>query len=157
MRYVSKLIISIAACEIVGITGEILSSNALPAWYDTLQKPLYAPPGWLFSLVWFTLFFLTGIAASIIWHKGLHIRPIKTALLFFLIMLVLNTGWLVVFFSYHFILYGIIVLAALWIIMILTTIKFYNFSLSGGSLMIPYIIWVTYLVVVNIFLLLLNP
>ncbi len=156
MRYASKLIISIAVCEIVGVSAEILSSGALALWYDALEKPIYAPPAWLLSPVWFALFVLTGIAASILWHKGLHIKPIKTALLFFLIMLVLNAGWFVVFINYHLILYGAILLLLLWVIMLLTTVKFYNFSAVGGSLMIPYILWVTYLAVVNVSLLLMN-
>lgn len=140
----------------VGIAGEVLVSGALAKWYETLDKPSFAVSVWLFSPVWFVLFLLTGIAASIIWHKGLHIGPVRTSLWLFLSTLVLNAGWFALFFVFHFILYGLIVIVALWVIALLTTIKFYRYSAGSGSLMIPYLLWIAYIAVLNVSLVVLN-
>ncbi len=156
MRYVSKLIISIAACEVIGVAGEVLFSASPEGWYAALDKPVCAPPPGLLSPAWFILFLLTGIAASIIWHKGLHIGPVRTALWFFLTALILNAAWFVLFFAFNFIFYAMIAIAVLWIIALIATIKFYNFSIGGGSLMIPYLLWTAYIALFNIYLVLLN-
>ena len=55
------------------------------------------PPAWVFGPVWTTLFALMGIAAFLIWKKGLGSQGCKIALGIFLGQLVLNTLWSIIF------------------------------------------------------------
>jgi benzodiazapine receptor len=152
-----KLIISIIACQCAGLIGSLFTAPAIPTWYATLQKPPFTPPNWLFAPAWITLYLLMGISAFIIWRRGLDNRWIKRALIVFLIQLVLNALWSVVFFGLESPLYGFIVIAALWVAILLTILKFFKVSSVAAALMLPYVLWVTFAAVLNVSILVLNP
>ena len=98
-----------------------------------------------------------GISASIVWHRGLDSRPVRVALVIFLIQLVLNALWSVAFFGLESPLYGVIVIAALWIAILFTIIKFFGISTAAGVLLLPYIGWVTFAAALNVSIFILNP
>ena len=156
-RDVLKLIISIVVCQCAGLVGSIFTMSAIPTWYATLEKPAFTPPNWLFAPAWGTLYLLMGISAFIIWRKGLDNRLVREALIVFLIQLVLNALWSVVFFGLESPLYGVIVIAALWIAIVLTILKFLKISTTAGMLLLPYILWVSFAAVLNVSILALNP
>lgn len=157
IRYIYKLIISVIACQCAGLIGSVFTALAIPTWYATLQKPFFTPPNWLFAPAWITLYLLMGISASIVWHHGLDASGVKKSLVTFLIQLVLNALWSVVFFGFESIIYGMIVIVVLWVAILLTMIQFYRIKALAGNLMLPYILWVTFATVLNVSLLILNP
>jgi len=110
MKYIIKLVISIIACQFAGLIGSIFTTPAIPTWYATLEKPPFTPPNWLFAPAWITLYLLMAISASIVWQRGLENRPVRTSLVIFLIQLILNALWSVVFFGLQSPLFGIIVI-----------------------------------------------
>ena len=154
---VIKLIISIVVCQCAGIIGSLFTTPAIPTWYAALQKPAFTPPNWLFAPVWITLYLLMGIAAFLVWRFGLENRRVRTALIIFLVQLVLNSLWSVVFFGLQSPLYGIIVIIILWIAILLTILKFARISAVAAWLLVPYILWVSYASALNISIWLLNP
>lgn len=151
-----KLLISIIVCQCAGIIGSIFTANALPVWYEALNKPIFTPPNWLFAPAWIALYLLMAIAAFLIWWRGLHIKPVRIALILFLIQLVLNTLWSVVFFGFKSILLGLVVIVILWIMILVTMIQFYKISIAAGSLLVPYILWVSFAACLNGAIYLLN-
>jgi benzodiazapine receptor len=152
-----KLVISIIACQCAGLIGSLFTAPSIPTWYATLQKPPFTPPSWLFAPAWITLYLLMGISAFIIWRRGLDNRLVKQALIVFLIQLVLNALWSVAFFGLESPLYGVIVIAALWVAILLTILKFFKVSSVATVLMLPYILWVTFAAVLNVSIWVLNP
>ena len=94
-----KLMASIAICFCAGAIGSIFTAPAIPTWYVALEKPPFTPPNWLFAPAWTTLYLLMAISAFIIWRRGLDNRQGKIALIIFLVQLVLNALWSVVFFG----------------------------------------------------------
>jgi tryptophan-rich sensory protein len=152
-----KLVISIIACQCAGFIGSLFTTPAITTWYATLQKPPFTPPNWLFAPAWITLYLLMGISAFIIWRRGLDNRWVKRALTVFLIQLVLNALWSVAFFGLESPLYGVIVIAALWVAILFTILKFFKISSVAAVLMLPYILWVTFAAVLNVSILVLNP
>jgi len=157
MRYIFKLLISIVACQCAGLIGSAFTTPAIPTWYAALEKPPFTPPNWLFAPAWITLYLLMGISASIVWRKGLDTPRVRTALIIFLIQLILNALWSVVFFGLQSPLYGVIVIAVLWIAIILTIVNFFRISTLAGALLLPYIGWVTFAALLNVYILILNP
>lgn len=151
-----KLIVSIAACQGAGLIGSLFTTAAIPTWYTGLQKPFFTPPNWLFAPAWITLYILMAVAAFLIWRKGLDQKGVRFALIIFLIQLVLNTLWSIVFFWLESPLYGIIVIIALWIAILLTMIKFFKLSTIAGALLTPYIGWVSFAAVLNVAIWMLN-
>jgi len=157
LKEILKLLTSIIACQCAGLIGSIFTMNAIPTWYATLQKPAFTPPNWLFAPAWGTLYLLMGISAFLIWKRGLDNPQVKRALIVFLIQLALNALWSVVFFGLESPLYGVIVIAALWIAILLTILNFFKISTTAGLLLLPYILWVSFAAVLNISVWLLNP
>lgn len=152
-----KLLASIIGCQCAGLVGSIFTIPSIPTWYASLQKPPFTPPNWLFAPAWITLYLLMGIAAFIVWQKGLDKQGVKPALVIFLIQLVLNALWSVVFFGFKSPLWGVIVIVALWIAILFTILKFFRLSRTAGALLLPYILWVSFAAILTISVWVLNP
>jgi len=155
-RDILKLVVSILACQCAGFIGSIFTMPAIPTWYETLAKPSFTPPSWLFAPAWVTLYVLMGVAAFLIWRKGLDIRNVKTALIIFLVQLVLNALWSAIFFGAKSLIGGAVVIVLLWIAILFTILRFFKISAAAGGLLIPYILWVSFASVLNISILALN-
>ena len=156
IRDIWKLVVSIIACLAAGAIGSIFTRQAIPTWYATLEKPAFNPPNWLFAPVWTLLYLLMGVAAFLVWRKGLENRQVRIALIVFLVQLVLNALWSVAFFGLESPLFGVVVIAALWVAILFTVLKFYRISLAASVLMWPYLLWVTFAAVLNSSIWLLN-
>jgi tryptophan-rich sensory protein len=151
-----KLLISIIVCQAAGIIGSFFTARALPGWFAGLNQPSFTPPDWMYAPIWIVMYLLMAIAAFLIWWRGLHIKPVRVAMILFLVQLVLNLLWVVTLFGLQSVLYGLVTVVALWIMVLFTIIQFYKISIAAGTLMIPYILWVTFTVILNGSLYLLN-
>jgi tryptophan-rich sensory protein len=156
IRDILKLVVSIIACLAASAIGSVFTRGAIPTWYANLEKPFFTPPNWLFAPAWTLLYILMGIAAFLVWRKGLENRGVRIALIVFLIQLALNALWSVVFFGLESPLYGLIVISILWIAILVTIIKFFRISRVASVLMWPYLLWVTFAAVLNSSIWLLN-
>lgn len=156
-RDILKLVVSIAACLAAGAIGSVFTRSAIPTWYAALEKPAFSPPNWLFAPVWTLLYILMGVAAFLVWRKGLANQQVRVSLIIFLIQLVLNALWSVVFFGLKSPLYGFILIVVLWLAILVTILRFYKISRVASVLMWPYLIWVTFASVLNMSIWLLNP
>jgi len=152
-----KLVASIIVCQCAGLIGSIFTVPSIPTWYASLNKPFFTPPNWLFAPAWITLYLLMGIAAFLVWWKGLESSGVKKALVIFLVQLVLNALWSVVFFGLKSPLWGVVVIVLLWVAILFTILKFFRISMAAGALMLPYILWVTFAATLTISVWLLNP
>lgn len=147
-----KLIIAIAVSEMSGVIGSVFTTPSITGWYATLAKPELAPPSWVFGPVWTTLFALMGIAAFLVWKKGLDRKDVKIALGIFIGQLVLNTLWSIIFFgSTSLTINGInniglafIEIVFLWLAILTTIIAFAKISKAAAWLLAPYILWVSF-------------
>lgn len=139
-----KLIISIAVCELAGIIGSVFTFPAIESWYRSIIKPSFSPPNWIFGPVWTTLFVLMGIALFLVWKKGFSTRESKIALGFFIIQLILNTLWSIIFFGLRNPGLAFIELIILWLAILATIITFAKISKPAAWLLIPYILWVSF-------------
>ena len=103
-----------------------------------------------------TLYVLIGIAAFLVWRQGARRRNVKTALGLFAAQLILNALWPLVFFGMHSILGGLLLILLLLVMILLTTRAFFPISQIAGWLFIPYLLWVSYALVLNASILQLN-
>ena len=156
MKNLSKLIVSITSCELVGFLGTPFTISAIPAWYVTLNKPFFAPPNWIFGPVWTLLYFLMGVAFYLIWKQGAQKKNVKAASLFFLAQLALNFLWTPIFFGLRAPLPGLMVILAMWVMILLTMKKFYPLSRLAFYLLVPYLLWVSFATLLNASIVLLN-
>jgi tryptophan-rich sensory protein len=119
------------------------------AWYETLAKPDWTPPGWVFPVVWTTLYVLMGTAAFLVWRKGRERGGSKGPLSVFLIQLALNAAWTPTFFGAREVLAALVILVALWLAIVATLLAFRRVSPAGAWLLAPYLAWVSVAAVLN--------
>lgn len=139
-----KLIIAIVVSELAGIIGSVFTTPSIAGWYAGIVKPALNPPAWVFGPVWTTLFALMGIAAFLVWKKGLDRRDVKIALGIFFGQLVLNTLWSIIFFGLHSPGGALIEIVFLWLAILATIIAFAKISKPAAWLLVPYILWVSF-------------
>lgn len=151
-----KLIIAIVVSEFAGIVGSVFTTPSVTGWYAGIVKPALNPPAWVFGPVWTTLYALMGIAAFLIWKKGLDRRDVKVALGIFLIQLVLNTLWSIIFFGLHSPGGALVEIVFLWFAILVTIIAFYKISKTSAYLLLPYIAWVSFAAYLNYSIWMLN-
>jgi benzodiazapine receptor len=153
----AKLFISCAVPVLVGVAGSLFTtSDSLNNWYANLNKPAFTPPGWLFGPVWTTLYILMGISAFLVWRKGLENKAVRTALIWFIIQLVLNAVWSPLFFGLQSPLLGLIDIFLLLFAIIATLICFGKISTPATLLLVPYLGWVTFATILNLAIYFLN-
>lgn len=149
-----NLIVGILIPLAVGGLSALFTMGSMES-FETLNKPPLSPPGWLFPVVWSVLFILMGIASYLVYVSPRSYDR-KSALTLYGIQLFFNFVWSLLFFNLEAYLFAFIWLVALWILIIITAIKFYRISKSAGYLLIPYIIWVTFAGYLNFAIYLLN-
>lgn len=145
----TKLIISITICLLAGFLGSIFTAPSIPVWFETLAKPSFAPPNWLFFPVWTVLFMMMGISLFIIWKMDMKNQKVRKALILFGAQLVLNVLWSAAFFGLKSPLAGLIDIIILWILILFTTLNFIQLSRAAGLLLIPYLLWVSFAAILN--------
>ena len=157
LKDVLRLVVSIVVCQLAGGLGAIFTTPAIPTWYASLNKPAFNPPNWVFFPVWTTLYTLMGIAAFLVWRKGLDQRPVRVALGIFGIQLILNLAWTIIFFGLYSLLGAVIAIVFLWIAILVNIVTFWRISKAAGALLIPYIMWVSFAGILNVSVWMLNP
>lgn len=151
-----KLLIAIGISELAGIIGSVFTVSAIPVWYGTLQKPALNPPAWIFGPVWTTLYLLMGIAAFLIWKKGLDRKDVKIALAIFISQLLLNALWSIMFFGLRNPGVALVEIVVLWAAIVYTILSFLKISRTAAYLLAPYIIWVSFAAYLNYSIWILN-
>lgn len=150
---VAGIVRLIGACAVslsAGLIGSLVAANgAFSSWYPALQKPSFTPPSWIFGPVWTVLYILMGVAAFLIWQRGLGHRAVRMALIWFLVQLALNAAWSPVFFGLHRIGWALLVIVLLWVAIAGTMHRFFRISLPAGWLLVPYLLWVSFATVLN--------
>lgn len=155
-RNIFKLVSAIVVSELAGIIGSVFTTPSIAGWYVTLTKPALNPPAWVFGPVWTTLFALMGIAAFLIWKKGLERRDVKIALGMFVGQLVLNTLWSIIFFGLRSPGGALIEIIFLWFAILATIVAFAKISKPAAWLLVPYIAWVSFAGYLNFTIWMLN-
>ncbi len=126
----------LAACGAAAATGAMFQPGV---WYDGLAKPRWTPPGWLFPLVWTTLYICMALAAM----RVAGIAGSGQALAFWALQIALNTVWTPVFFGLHRMRAALVVMAGLWLAVAATTVSFLLLDAVAGLLFLPYLVWVS--------------
>jgi tryptophan-rich sensory protein len=149
MKKFGKLVCSVSVCLLTGFLGSFVTMDSVSTWYADLSRPSFTPPDWTFGVVWPILYVMMGISAFLIWNVGLDKRQTKVAIRLFIIQLVLNGLWTPIFFGLHLIALALVEIVLLWVAILLTLLAFWRISKLSAFLLIPYILWVSFAVVLN--------
>ena len=142
------LLITFIASAIGGFTTAVFKEP----WYSEIILPSFNPPSWVFAPVWTTLYILMSIAIWRIWIKFFD-RKILNIYFFHLLF---NATWSVVFFGFHQIELALINLIII-IIFVIVLMKIYlNKDKLSFYIMMPYFLWSSYALLLNIEIVILN-
>lgn len=151
-----RFLASLGICFFASYIGSALTMPSILTWYTQINKAPFNPPNWIFGPVWTILFLLMGISFYLIWEKGLTNNNIKLAVVLFFLQLVLNVAWSAAFFYYHSPLGAYIVIVALWLSILAMIVSYWPISILAAVLQIPYLLWVSFASILNLFVVLLN-
>ncbi len=149
------LIFSLTICYIAAFIGSVFTTPSIFTWYASLQKPFFNPPNWIFGPVWSILYTAMGYALYLVLIKTTK-KDKQYAIKSFALQLILNTLWSIVFFGLHFPGIALIVIILLWGAIFLTIRQFYPLSKIASYLLIPYLFWVSFAILLNLGILMLN-
>lgn len=148
---------------LIVLAGATLGAGALigflikgdMAFYDSLSRPAFAPPGWLFPVVWSVLYIAMALSAWLVWRAEAPHRAGMMVLYF--VQLAVNLAWPVIFFTLH-----TLGLAFWWLILLLglviwMTAAFFRWSKVAGWLLTPYLAWTTFAAVLSFVIARMNP
>ena len=125
-KYLSFTLIVLITFSASAIGGVVTSVYKEP-WYSQIIQPHISPPSWVFGPVWTTLYFLMTIAIWHDWHK--NTKNINL-IYYYLIHLLCNTTWSIVFCVFHSIILALIYLIIL-ILLIIFLIFITNYIISS--------------------------
>lgn len=146
---------AVALPLLVGGLAAWLTRGSMSA-FDQMNKPPLSPPGWLFPVVWTVLFLLMGVASWLVYRANADVVEKKQALRIYLLQLIVNFFWSILFFNFGLCMAAFVWLVLLWGLVLLTTVRFWRIAPTAGKLMIPYLLWVTFAGYLNLAICLLN-
>ena len=145
----------------IGITAAAAALGSAAAansreFYEGLQRPSWAPPGSVFGPVWTVLYLAMAVAAWMVWRARNFIGA-RVALFLFLVQLLLNALWTWLFFAWHQGALAFIDVVLLWVAVAMTMNLFRRVRPMAGTLLIPYLAWVSFAAVLTYVLWKANP
>ena len=151
-----RLIICLAIPLVVGGAAGLLTMNSMEA-FEALTQPPLSPPGWLFPVVWTVLYVLMGIASYLVSVSDAPQEEKARALWTYGIQLAFNFLWPIAFFNLKWYLFAFLWLVILWILILITALRFGRIRKPAGYLLVPYLLWVAFAGYLNLGIYLLNP
>ena len=148
ISHIIKLIISILLPLSVGAAAGMFTSQAVPTWYASLNRPSFSPPNWVFGPVWTSLYILLGISFFLIWKEEAS-KGRDLAIKVFLVQMLLNFAWSFLFFYFNLIGAALIEIILLWTSIAAMIYLFYKIKPFAAYLNIPYLLWVSFATILN--------
>ena len=134
--------------------GSIFTSEAVIGdWYLGLDKAPWTPPGWVFGAAWTTIMICFSWYMAYAWTT---VRNQKLLLGLMVVQWILNVSWNPVFFTFQFILLGLMVITALTIVVAYLFFRFYPELKMKSILLWPYIIWLMIATSLNAYVVIYN-
>lgn len=143
-KYLKWIVLS----EAVGILSGLLSRSGMENYMQTTQKPPLTPPAILFPIVWTILYALMGIGAARI--AAAPDSPQRSrGLNLFVIQLIVNFFWSLIFFHAQAYGFALVWLLILWILVVLMILSFCRTDQTAALIQIPYLLWLTFAAYLN--------
>ena len=117
-------------------------------WYESLNKPSFNPPNYLFGIVWPILYLLMAIVSFL---------NAQTVYRLYLVQLCLNGIWSWIFFVFNGLGLAFLNIVVLILLNVLIVIEL---RVKGAwlsfSLYLPYLLWITFAAILNLSILVMN-
>lgn len=146
----SALIAFISVFLVAMLGGLFVKPNSV--WFNSLIKPEFYPPNWLFGVMWTILYFLIAVGLFLV----LQNKPSKKLIALYAVNGFLNIVWNLVFFTLESAFLGVIVLVLLIVFAYFLLKELYVTNKTSFYLTLPYFIWLFFAFLLNYSIYLLN-
>ena len=133
----------IGLAEAVGGLAGFLTREGTQIYRYMIEKPPLSPPAIVFPIVWSLLYVLMGIGAA---RVSLTVKSDQrsVALNLFIVQLVVNFFWSLIFFNAQAFGFAFLWLLLLWLLVLWMIMAFRLVDRPAAWLQIPYLLWVTF-------------
>lgn len=152
-RWVPVLVAAMAAFFVALVGGTVTD---LGPWYQSLRKPAWQPPDWLFGPAWTLIFALTALAGLKAWQRAGDRASREWVIGLFALNGFLNIMWSVFFFRFKRPDWALLEVLLLWLSILLLIVFFWRLVRPASLLLMPYLAWVSFAATINLGVVLLN-
>lgn len=142
------LLLFLAVCTAVAAISGLATAASVAGWYQTLSKPPFNPPSWIFGPVWMVLYIMIAFAGWRIWFCREH-QKWRQAMTFYALQLGLNLVWSLLFFGAQTIGLALIEISLLLLSIFATIATFWPIDRPAAWLLLPYAVWVSFASLLN--------
>jgi tryptophan-rich sensory protein len=146
MNDAMALLLFAAGCLVAAAAGSLFRPGL---WYESLAKPSWRPPNWLFAPVWSALYVMIAIAGWLVWRQS-AVAAVTWPLAVYFLQLLLNAAWTPLFFGLHRPGLAAIEIALTWLSILASIVLIWPISAVAAALLLPYWAWVTFAMALNI-------
>ena len=152
-RSARSIAVIIACVVVVVAVGAVIGISSAPgAWYQSLAKPPFNPPNWIFAPVWFTLYVLIGIAGG----RAFIRDPASPQTFLWILQMVLNWAWSPTWFTLHLVWPAFAIIIAILALIVAFIVTSWKTDRIGACLFVPYALWVAFASSLNLSIAILN-
>ena len=149
-------VVSIAIPLAVGGLSALCTAGNMDL-YGEVQTPPLSPPSIVFPIAWTILYIWMGVSAALVYLRipkdGKNSRQ---GLLFYALSLFFNFFWSIFFFDLRAFLFSFFWLLVLFVLILLTILRYAKVSKAAALLQVPYALWVGFAGYLNLGIWLLN-
>lgn len=147
LTYILFIVIALGGGLVIGFT------NMPGEWYQSLVKPPFNPPNWIFAPVWSLLYVLIGIAGGRTW---LMVGPGSTAMKLWFAQMILNFLWSPLFFGSQMPSVALVVIILLLVAILAFIARQRTAEPISALCFAPYALWVAFATLLNASIVILN-
>lgn len=135
---------------LMGLGATSAGLFAPDVWFSGLLKPTWSPPSWVFVPVWTLLYGTMAVALWLVRREPESEDRLRNrALVLFAIQFALNLAWKPLFFGLHSPGLAFVDICLLWVALLSTALAFGRVRPLAGYLLLPYLLWVSFALVLN--------
>jgi Tryptophan-rich sensory protein (mitochondrial benzodiazepine receptor homolog) len=137
---------------VIGV-GALIGTQSQPgAWYESLAKPPFNPPNWVFGPVWFALYAMIAVAGWRIWL----VAPRSATMKVWYAQMLANWAWSPIWFIGHMLWPAFAVILAIWALIVAFILLARRQDGLAAWLFVPYLAWVSFAGLLNLSIAILN-
>jgi tryptophan-rich sensory protein len=147
MSAAARSLVSLVSFLAVTFAAAAIGAQFMPGpWYESLAKPSFNPPNWIFAPVWSALYVMMAIAVWLVWCR---VKAFGLPIALWLLQLGLNAIWSWLFFGLERPDLAAMEIVVLLAAILVTIVTFFRVSRPAGYLLVPYAAWVSFAAILN--------
>ncbi|WDR06128.1 tryptophan-rich sensory protein [Devosia rhodophyticola] len=146
------VLLAIFLAAVIGV-GALVGTQSVPGqWYQSLNKPPFNPPNWIFGPVWFALYIMIAVAG---WRIYMIDRS-STVMKIWYAQMVMNWAWSPVWFVAQLVWPAFAIILAILALIIAFIATARRLDPAAAWLFVPYLAWVSFASLLNLSIGILN-